>query len=66
MRAADVAAGIPIGMIQYHVTSGELDGAIDLFERAVEEREPLVAIYANEPQSSGFNRGRAGPRCSRR
>jgi hypothetical protein len=58
-RAADVAAGIPIGMIQYHVTSGELDGAIDWFERAVDEREPLVVIYANEPQIRRF---RSGPR----
>jgi hypothetical protein len=44
-------------MIQYHVTSGELDGAIDWFERAVEEREPLVTIYANEPQVKRFQSG---------
>ncbi len=37
--------GVPMGMIQFHIDSRELDGVMDWFDKAVEQREPLAVVY---------------------
>jgi serine/threonine-protein kinase len=37
---------MPIGMIVYHLVCGDLDGAIDWYERAIEQRQPMAVMLA--------------------
>jgi serine/threonine-protein kinase len=37
---------IPFGMINYHLICSEIDAAIDWYERAIEQRQPLAALNA--------------------
>ena len=37
---------IPIGMTVYYLVSGDLDAAIDWYERAIEQRQPLAVMLA--------------------
>jgi hypothetical protein len=37
-------------MIQYYLTTEEVEGTLPWFERAIAEREPLAVIYARAPQ----------------
>jgi TolB-like protein len=37
---------IPIGMIVYHLVGGDIDAAIDWYERAIEQRQPLAVVLA--------------------
>jgi len=51
----------PIGMIIYHVVCSEIDAAIDWYEHAIEQRQPIAAGWA----SAGFFRPlRSSPRWS--
>ena len=50
---------LPIGMIIYHVACSEIDSAIDWFEQAIEQRQPLAAGWA----AAGFFKAlRSSPR----
>jgi TolB-like protein len=40
----------PLGMLIYHVVCGEIDAAIDVYERAIEQRSGIAAMWA----SAGF------------
>jgi serine/threonine-protein kinase len=52
----------PLGMIIYHVVCSEIDAAIDWYEHAIEQRQPIAASWA----SAGFLRPlRSNPRWSR-
>jgi serine/threonine-protein kinase len=49
----------PLGMIIYHVVCSEIDAAIDWYEHAIEQRQPIAAGWA----SAGFFRPlRSSPR----
>ena len=37
---------IPIGMIVYHLVGGDIDAAIDWYERAIEQRQPMAVLLA--------------------
>jgi len=37
---------IPIGMIVYYLVGGDLDAAIDWYERAIEQRQPMAVLLA--------------------
>jgi tetratricopeptide (TPR) repeat protein len=37
---------IPIGMIVYYLVGGHLDAAIDWYERAIEQRQPMAVLLA--------------------
>jgi hypothetical protein len=44
---ATMPEGIPVGMLLYHVVRLEIDAALDWYERAIEQRQPLVAQSAS-------------------
>jgi hypothetical protein len=47
--------GAPMGMIQYYLTTGEVERTLPWFERAIAEREPLAVIYARAPQMTALH-----------
>jgi len=50
---------IPEGMVFYHLVCSEIDAAIDWYERAIEQRQPMAAMFG----SAGlFKPLRASPR----
>jgi tetratricopeptide (TPR) repeat protein len=53
------AYGAPLGLAIFHTLAGELDPAADWFEKAIEERHPLVGAYL---QSAIGEPLRASPR----
>ncbi|HEX5107297.1 MAG TPA: hypothetical protein VFV95_02565 [Vicinamibacterales bacterium] len=59
MRRADNPLGVPMGMIVYHLAAGEPDDALEWYERAVEEREPLAIAYTQDPNTAAL---RTNPR----
>jgi TolB-like protein/cytochrome c-type biogenesis protein CcmH/NrfG len=54
--------GAEMGMIQYHLIIGDVERAIPWFERAIDNRHPLVKIYALHPK---MERLRADPQSAR-
>jgi tetratricopeptide (TPR) repeat protein len=59
MRRAENPLGVPMGMIVYHLSAGEPEAALDWYERAVEEREPLAVAYTQDPNTAPL---RSNPR----
>jgi eukaryotic-like serine/threonine-protein kinase len=56
---ASMPGTIPLAMILYHLVCSEMDAAIDWYERAIEQRQPIAVILA----SAGFLKPlRASPR----
>ena len=50
------------GMVFYHLVCSEIDAAIDWYERAIEQRQPMAAMFA----SAGFFKPlRASPRWAK-
>jgi hypothetical protein len=45
LRDAPAANGVAMGMVQYYLTIGDVNGLLDWFEKAVEQREPLAVVY---------------------
>ena len=41
--------GVPMGMVHYHWTIGDIEGFIEWLEKAVEQREPLAVVYVGNP-----------------
>lgn len=53
---------IPVGMILYHLVCGDIDTAIDWYERAIEQRQPMAVLLA----AAGYMRAiRSSPRWPR-
>jgi len=46
LRNPPGAHGVPMGMVQYHLDIGDINGSIEWFEKAVAQREPLAVVYA--------------------
>jgi TolB-like protein len=46
---SDKPLGVPMGMVVYHLVTGEPEAALDWYEKAVEEREPLAVPYVADP-----------------
>jgi tetratricopeptide (TPR) repeat protein len=59
MRRAENPLGVPMGMIVHHLLAGEPDNALEWYERAVEEREPLAVAYTQDPNTAPL---RSNPR----
>jgi Flp pilus assembly protein TadD len=51
--------GVPMGMILYHLVRGDEEGAIDWFEKGIEQREPIVVVYHGHPRTKAW---RSNPR----
>ena len=50
---------IPVGMTLYHLVCGEIDTAIDWYERAIQQRQPMAVLLA----AAGYMRAvRSNPR----
>ena len=45
LRNAPTANGVQMGMVQYHMVIGDIDGCVEWLEKAVEQREPLAVVY---------------------
>ena len=52
---------IPVGLIFYHLVCSEIDAAIDWYERAIEQRQPVAAQWASSA-GGPFKSLRASPR----
>ena len=46
LRALDRTARPPLGRALYHVIVGQLDLAAEWYERAIEQRDPFVLVFA--------------------
>jgi hypothetical protein len=45
--------------VQYYLTIGNVDGSIEWFEEAVEQRQPMAVVYVGDPLTK---RLRSSPR----
>jgi hypothetical protein len=53
------ANGVPMGMVVFHLTIGDVEGSIEWFEKAVDQREPMAVVYVGDPLTQ---RVRSNPR----
>ena len=53
------------GMVLYHLICGEVDAAADWFEKAIEQRDPIVVPWLRLPLTKPCGNRRAGPRSPR-
>ena len=59
LRGMSPPAVFPGGMLIYHLVCSEIDAAVDVYERAIEQRYAMAAMWA----SAGFLRPlRSSPR----
>jgi tetratricopeptide (TPR) repeat protein len=65
VQALDRTARPPIGRALYHVVVEEMDLAAEWYERAIEERDPFVLVFAACPPLNALRRTSHWPRLAK-